>query len=94
MRAQTILRFVSRFSCGQNETVDVSGQAEAQQLPLTFLPFNRANHALNSCPIFINLQEAPRRRREEPSRSNFGAFCKGYRVVNIDAKVADGILDV
>jgi hypothetical protein len=40
------------------------------------------------------LRVAPLRRREEPSRSNFCTFCKGYRVVNIDAKVANGILDV
>jgi hypothetical protein len=61
---------------------------------LTFLPLNRANRAPNTCPTFINLQEAPRRRREEPSRSNFSAFCNGNRVVNIDAQIADGILDV
>jgi hypothetical protein len=63
-------------------------------ISLSFLPFDRANGAPNTCPTFIDLQEAPRRRREEPSRSNFSAFCKGNRVVNIDAQIADGILDV
>jgi hypothetical protein len=60
----------------------------------TFLPFNRANHAPHTCPTFINLQEAPRRRREEPSRSNFCAFCKGDRIVDVDAQIANCILDI
>lgn len=56
-------------------------------------PFNRANRELNTRPSFIKLWAAPRQ-REEPSRSDFRAFCKGNCIVYIDPQIADGIFDV
>jgi hypothetical protein len=60
---------------------------------LTMLPFNRANRALNTCPSFIKLRATPRH-CGEPRRLNFCAFCKGNCVVDIDAEIANGILNI